>query len=122
MNHKLNAVLAVATILGGIAAIWFFWDKIRPLIFRQAKSGIKNVDNEPTSLDSLANVEKLMPDLLAEMRFDLAEHPLSREFILRQRGVDLQFSRRHADVLFRRSSSAREQNPHIGKPQPCKRH
>lgn len=24
----MNAVLAIATILGGIAAIWFFWDKI----------------------------------------------------------------------------------------------
>jgi hypothetical protein len=82
MNHKLNVVLAVATILGGLAAIWFFWDKIRPLIFRQAKSGIKNVDNGPASLDSLANVEKLIPDLLAEMKADLAAHPLCREFIL----------------------------------------
>jgi hypothetical protein len=85
MNHKLNALLAVATILGGIAATWFFWDKIQALIFRQAKSGIKNVDNGPTSLDSLASVEKLVPDLLAEMRADLAEHPLCREFILLQK-------------------------------------
>jgi len=24
----MNALLAIATILGGIAAVWFFWDKL----------------------------------------------------------------------------------------------
>ncbi|HEY0349423.1 MAG TPA: hypothetical protein VGC60_14845 [Pyrinomonadaceae bacterium] len=76
MINKLNVVLATATILGGIAAVWFFWDKIRPLIFRQATSGTEHVKDGPTSSksDSLTKVEKLMPELLAEMRTDLANH------------------------------------------------
>ncbi|HMG72582.1 MAG TPA: hypothetical protein VK582_03705 [Pyrinomonadaceae bacterium] len=91
MNPKLNVVLAIATILGGIAAIWFFWDKIRPFIFGQAKPPAKKVINGPdaqrsSESDSLAKVEKLMPNLLAEMRADLADNPLCREFILLERG------------------------------------
>ena len=82
MNSKLNVVLAIATILGGIAAIWFFWDKIRLVVFGQAKSETKNLADEsgfPQHLsrsDSLTRVEELMPELLVEMKSDLAAHPL----------------------------------------------
>jgi hypothetical protein len=88
MNPKLNAVLAIATILGGIAAIWFFWDKIRSFVFGQAKSETKNLlDGSPSSKsDSFAKVEKLIPDLLAEIRADLADHRLFREFVLLEKG------------------------------------
>jgi len=90
MNHKLNAVLAIATILGGIAAIWFFWDKIRPLVFGQVKPEPENfihgADTQSVSKsDSLARGQKLMPNLVAEMRADLADNPLGREFILLER-------------------------------------
>src|SRR5882762_5599439 len=90
MNHNLNAVLAIATILGGIAAIWFFWDKIRPFVFGRAKPAPKKfIDRADarsfSKSDSLEKVEKLMPNLVAEMRADLTDNPLGREFILLER-------------------------------------
>ena len=92
----MEIILTIATILGGIAAVWFFWDKIIPLFRRQNPSTTKNlidsnkhktkfiaetVQPHPQS-DRLAKLEGLMPDLLAEMKTDLAEHPLCREFVL----------------------------------------
>jgi len=86
MSQKLNVVLAIATILGGIAAIWFFWDKIRRFVFGQAKSE-NLIDGPPSSKsDSFAKVEKLIPDLLAEMKSDLIDHRLFREFVLLEKG------------------------------------
>jgi len=37
--------------------------------------------------DLFARLERLMPELLAEMRKDLSEHPLSREFVVYRKGL-----------------------------------
>ena len=42
----LSAILSLATILGGIAAIWFFWDRIRILTeLRRVESSRSNDRN-----------------------------------------------------------------------------
>jgi len=49
-----NIVLAVATILGGIAAIWYFWDKIVEFLRGQRVSEMPT----PASAPAPAPVEK----------------------------------------------------------------
>ena len=44
-------------------------------------------DRKSTDAESLRRIEAAMPDLFAEMRTDLAKHPLRREFILQPKGA-----------------------------------
>jgi len=53
-----NTVLAVATILGGIAAIWYFWDKIVELLRGQ------RVSEMPTPASAPAPVPAPAPGLV----------------------------------------------------------
>jgi hypothetical protein len=68
-------LLEICTILGGIAAIWFFWDKI-PIAIRGFKYFRKNND---ISILSLPDEEFILLDKLSKSNFKGSYQPISVE-------------------------------------------
>jgi hypothetical protein len=77
MEHKLNTmeiILAICTILGGVSAVWFFWDKIA--IY--GKSILSSFGkNEEMSLLSLPDDEFMFIDKISKINFKGNYQPTS---------------------------------------------
>lgn len=92
---SLNVLLAFFTILGGVAALWFFWDKISGWLARLRKSkspGPPNITSQP----SRENIEHviLSSDPAADWNHEMAD---ARSVAAYRRDLNLRFEVNYLD-------------------------
>ena len=100
----MEIILVIATLLGGVAAIWFFWDQFVKALKRLLTRGDEQPDT-PSGDDAgevIVKLKKKMPELLAEMKQDLAgdDSGAVREFFISSKASISPWSTRERFVYY----------------------